>query len=339
MADPAPSDYSRDRDHDMDRDRRPSPPPLAPAVPSTRDDHDDYPRRDDRSPRRDAPPSASGSARDRPPPPPPKPGNAPAAEPSNVLGVFGLSIRTQERDLYNEFSRSGQCDKAVIVVDQRTGRSRGFGFVTMGSVDDAQRGIDDMNGVDLHGRRIRVDFSATRRPHDPTPGEYRGPRRDDDLYRAPPMGGDRWAGAGGPPPPRGGPYGGGYGGGGYGGGYNGGGGGGGYGGGGGGYGGGGRVPPPRDDRWGYGGGGGDRRPRDDYGRDDRRRDDRGDSRRSYRDRSRSRERSPPPPRRDRSYSPAGAPARDRSRSPPRRRRSPSPVGDKAPRDDDYERRD
>ncbi|GAA5900279.1 hypothetical protein JCM8208_005314, partial [Rhodotorula glutinis] len=40
-----------------------------------------------------------------------------------------------------------------------------------------------------------------------------------------------------------------------------------------------------------------------------------------------------------SYSPAGAPARDRSRSPPRRRRSPSPVGDKAPRDDDYERRD
>ncbi|GAA5899470.1 hypothetical protein JCM8208_000566, partial [Rhodotorula glutinis] len=293
MADPAPSDYSRDRDHDMDRDRRPSPPPLAPAVPSTRDADDDlYRRRDDRSPRRDGPPSASGSApRDRAPPPA-KPGNAPAAEPSNVLGVFGLSIRTQERDLYNEFSRSGQCDKAVIVVDQRTGRSRGFGFVTMGSVDDAQRGIDDMNGVDLHGRRIRVDFSATRRPHEPTPGEYRGPKRDDDLYRGPPMGGDRWAGAGGPPPPRGGPYGGGgggYGGGGYGGGYGGGGGGygGGYNGGGGGYGSGGRVPPPRDDRWGYGGDrGGDRRPRDDYGRDDRRRDDRGG--RSYRDRSRSR---------------------------------------------------
>ncbi|TNY22640.1 hypothetical protein DMC30DRAFT_338292, partial [Rhodotorula diobovata] len=90
--------------------------------------------------------------------------NAPQAEPSNVLGVFGLSIRTLERDLYDEFSRSGTCEKAVIVVDQRSGRSRGFGFVTMASVDDAQRAIDDLNGIDLHGRRIRVDFSATRRP-------------------------------------------------------------------------------------------------------------------------------------------------------------------------------
>lgn len=45
--------------------------------------------------------------------------NLQIAEPTNVLGVFGLSIRTQERDLGDEFSRHGQVDKVVIVYDQR----------------------------------------------------------------------------------------------------------------------------------------------------------------------------------------------------------------------------
>jgi transformer-2 protein len=39
--------------------------------------------------------------------------------PSNVLGVFGLSIRTQERDLEDEFSRHGHVEKVTIVYDQR----------------------------------------------------------------------------------------------------------------------------------------------------------------------------------------------------------------------------
>lgn len=42
-----------------------------------------------------------------------------APNPSNVLGVFGLSIRTQERDLEEEFSRFGRVDKVTIVYDQR----------------------------------------------------------------------------------------------------------------------------------------------------------------------------------------------------------------------------
>jgi len=56
---------------------------------------------------------------------------------------------------------------------------------------------------DLHGRRLRVDFSATTRPHEPTPGEYRGPRRvEEDYRRGPPAygarydGGDRYGGGG-----------------------------------------------------------------------------------------------------------------------------------------------
>jgi len=41
--------------------------------------------------------------------------------PSNVLGVFGLSIRTQERDLEDEFCRFGRVEKVTIVYDQRVG--------------------------------------------------------------------------------------------------------------------------------------------------------------------------------------------------------------------------
>lgn len=44
-----------------------------------------------------------------------------APNPSNVLGVFGLSIRTTERDLDDEFSRFGRVEKVVIVYDQRVG--------------------------------------------------------------------------------------------------------------------------------------------------------------------------------------------------------------------------
>ncbi|KAG5637319.1 hypothetical protein H0H81_005012 [Sphagnurus paluster] len=63
----------------------------------------------------------------------------------------------------------------------------------MATVEDATRCIAELNGVDLNGRRIRVDYSVTDRPHAPTPGEYMGHRRsgrepsyrerDRDSYR------------------------------------------------------------------------------------------------------------------------------------------------------------
>ncbi|RPD74568.1 RNA-binding domain-containing protein [Lentinus tigrinus ALCF2SS1-7] len=136
---------------------------------------------------RDLPPPSRGRSRSRSPvrsssyrrsPGPRRPAHAPVApNPSNVLGVFGLSIRTTERDLDDEFSRFGRVEKVVIVYDQRSDRSRGFGFITMSTVDEAGRCIKELNGVELNGRRIRVDYSVTDRPHAPTPGEYMGHRR------------------------------------------------------------------------------------------------------------------------------------------------------------------
>ncbi|GAA5984749.1 hypothetical protein JCM10908_003484 [Rhodotorula pacifica] len=281
-----------------------APPPAERAEYNRPDDRESYPPR--------------GSS--RPLAPPPRPRDAPVPQPSNVLGVFGLSIRTVDRDLHELFSAQGRrVEKALVVYDQRSGRSRGFGFVTMGSVGDAESAIAELNGINLHGRRIRVDFSATQRPHDPTPGEYRGPRRDDDLAPPrggyPPVGGDRWASRG--DPYRGG-GGGGYGGGGYGGGggrrgyddpY-----------GGDSY----RAPLPSrggDDRWGYGGGGSESRSSRRY-EDDRRSSRRHDSRSRSRSRSRSPvRRSSTRDRDDRSRSPVGRapppPPRERSLSPKR----------------------
>ncbi|KAK2462344.1 hypothetical protein APHAL10511_005650 [Amanita phalloides] len=125
--------------------------------------------------------------RNRRSPPPRRPPHAPikAPNPSNVLGVFGLSIRTQERDLDEEFSRYGRVEKVTIVYDQRqSDRSRGFGFIRMATVEEATRCIQELNGIELNGRRIRVDYSVTDRPHAPTPGEYMGHRRSyrDSYY-------------------------------------------------------------------------------------------------------------------------------------------------------------
>ncbi|KEP52728.1 transformer-2 protein-like alpha (TRA-2 alpha)-like RNA recognition motif protein [Rhizoctonia solani 123E] len=125
--------------------------------------------------------SASPAARPRSPPrrrsPPPRPRGIPNPQPSSTLGVFGLSIRTQERDLDEEFSRFGKVEKVTIVYDQRSDRSRGFGFIKMSTPEEAARCITELNGLDLNGRRIRVDYSTTERPHAPTPGEYMGHRR------------------------------------------------------------------------------------------------------------------------------------------------------------------
>ncbi|GET01940.1 potential GTPase Activating protein [Rhizophagus clarus] len=97
-------------------------------------------------------------------------------DPSHVLGVFNLSLRTTEKDLQNIFERYGRVNNVTIVYDHRSDRSRGFGFVYMNSVEEATMAKDKTNGMELNGRNMRVDYSLTQRPHTPTPGEYMGDR-------------------------------------------------------------------------------------------------------------------------------------------------------------------
>jgi RNA recognition motif-containing protein len=146
----------------------------------------------------------------------------------NKLYVGNLAYSVRDESLQQAFSQYGHVTSAKVMMDRDTGRSKGFGFVEMGSDAEAQAAINGMNGQPLEGRAIVVNEA---RPREDRPGGGYG------------------GGGGGSR--------GGYGGGG--GGY--GGGGGGYGGGGGGggrspYGGGGRSPYGGGGRGGSGGGGG-----------------------------------------------------------------------------------
>lgn len=98
-------------------------------------------------------------------------------EMSNILGVFGLSLRTREVDLEDVFREFGTIEKVTIVYDHRSNRSRGFGFVYFKDQTEATRARDALNGIDIDDRKIRVDYSVTHRPHTPTPGEYMGERK------------------------------------------------------------------------------------------------------------------------------------------------------------------
>ncbi|XP_029919314.1 transformer-2 protein homolog alpha isoform X2 [Myripristis murdjan] len=95
-------------------------------------------------------------------------------DPNTCLGVFGLSLYTTERDLREVFSRYGPLAGVNVVYDQRTGRSRGFAFVYFERIEDSKEAMERANGMELDGRRIRVDYSITKRPHTPTPGIYMG---------------------------------------------------------------------------------------------------------------------------------------------------------------------
>uniref|UniRef100_V9KMD0 Transformer-2 protein homolog beta n=1 Tax=Callorhinchus milii TaxID=7868 RepID=V9KMD0_CALMI len=101
-------------------------------------------------------------------------GNRANPDPNTCLGVFGLSLYTTERDLREVFSRYGPLAGVNVVYDQQSNRSRGFAFVYFENVDDAKEAKERANGMELDGRRIRVDFSITKRAHTPTPGIYMG---------------------------------------------------------------------------------------------------------------------------------------------------------------------
>jgi len=93
---------------------------------------------------------------------------------SKCLGVFGLSLYTTEADLRGVMGKYGRVESVNVVIDQKTGRSRGFGFVYFENEDDAAEAKERANGMELDGRRIRADFSITKRAHTPTPGVYVG---------------------------------------------------------------------------------------------------------------------------------------------------------------------
>jgi transformer-2 protein len=114
-------------------------------------------------------------------------GNRENPDKSKCIGVFGLSLYTTERELEKEFGKFGPIERTQVVLDGHSGRSRGFAFIYYEQMDDASEAREALNGVELDGRKIRVDFSITKRAHTPTPGMYMGrPTHSKEDRRGPP---------------------------------------------------------------------------------------------------------------------------------------------------------
>ncbi len=78
------------------------------------------------------------------------------------LYVGNLSFSSTVDTLRAAFAESGEVVDAHIVKDRDTGRSRGFGFVTMGTEEQARKAIEAMNGAMLDGRALRVNEAQER---------------------------------------------------------------------------------------------------------------------------------------------------------------------------------
>ncbi|XP_022879462.1 glycine-rich RNA-binding protein 3, mitochondrial-like [Olea europaea var. sylvestris] len=81
---------------------------------------------------------------------------------SSKLFVGGLSYNMDEMSLREAFAGCGEVVEARIIMDRETGRSRGFGFVTYTSTDEASSAIQELDGQELQGRRIRVNYATER---------------------------------------------------------------------------------------------------------------------------------------------------------------------------------
>jgi RNA recognition motif-containing protein len=95
---------------------------------------------------------------------------------STKLFVGNLSFNTTENDLQDAFAAHGTVVEAVLMMDRVSGRPRGFGFVTMGSPEEAQKAIDALNGKPLDGRNLTVNIARPREER--APGGGGGGRRE-----------------------------------------------------------------------------------------------------------------------------------------------------------------
>lgn len=105
--------------------------------------------------------------------------------------IGNLSYEVTDADLQRTFSAFGNVTSAKVISDMETGRSKGFGFVEMGSKAEGESAISSLNGTDLRGRTITVNEA---RPREPRSGGFGGGGRGNGAGRGAAGGGrgDRW---------------------------------------------------------------------------------------------------------------------------------------------------
>jgi len=92
----------------------------------------------------------------------------------NKLYVGNLPYQVRDNDLEQAFSEFGTVTSAKVMMERDTGRSKGFGFVEMGSDAEAQAAINGMNEQSLGGRSITVNEARPMEPRPPRSGGFGG---------------------------------------------------------------------------------------------------------------------------------------------------------------------
>ena len=92
----------------------------------------------------------------------------------NKLYVGNLPYAVRDDDLEQAFSAFGVVTSAKVMMERDTGRSKGFGFVEMGSDAEAQAAISGMNGQSMGGRNCVVNEARPMEPRGPRTGGYGG---------------------------------------------------------------------------------------------------------------------------------------------------------------------
>lgn len=77
----------------------------------------------------------------------------------NKLYVGNLPFSLQEDALGQLFGEAGKVESVKIITDPYSGRSKGFGFVEMDSEESAANAVETLDGKDVNGRSIKVDFA------------------------------------------------------------------------------------------------------------------------------------------------------------------------------------
>ena len=85
--------------------------------------------------------------------------------------VGNLPYGVADEDLQDIFEKYGAIDKAKVIMDRESGRSKGFGFVEMPNDDEAQEAIEALDGYSIQGRSLKVN---TARPREGGGGGPRG---------------------------------------------------------------------------------------------------------------------------------------------------------------------
>ncbi|MDH0362016.1 RNA recognition motif domain-containing protein [Comamonas aquatica] len=114
----------------------------------------------------------------------------------NKLYVGNLPYAFRDNDLEQAFSEFGAVQSAKVMMERDTGRSKGFGFVEMGSDAEAQAAIQGMHGQNFGGRDLVVNEARPMEPRPPRSGGFGGGRGNGGGFGGGGFGGGGFGGGG-----------------------------------------------------------------------------------------------------------------------------------------------